>query len=144
MQKQLLIGGVGLVRGRVRDAGPVMVEICDELEPHLNEIGFTDSAPFRTVSLILRFGEKEDLSPEYSRIDRRHQELPVAVELPMEVLRKAKRDELKQLFRAATMATLIDVGRKYDLPVTDLEKRVTATSLSETRQTDRRNHEAQP
>jgi hypothetical protein len=45
-ERILLIGGVALVRGRVRDAGPVMVEICKGLEPLLRESGYVYSAPF--------------------------------------------------------------------------------------------------
>jgi len=70
-QKILLIGGVSLVRGRIRDAGLVMKEICDVLEPILLNSGFTDNAPFRTVSLIIRFGEKTDFTPKYDTIDKR-------------------------------------------------------------------------
>ena len=118
----LLIGGSGLVKGRVRLAGPVMREICDELEPALIASSFTEKAPFRTVSLILRFGEQTLLDPVYEPVDRRHSELPVAVELPMSELRTAKRDDLKQRFFDATLRVLADVARKYNLPFEDFEK----------------------
>jgi hypothetical protein len=117
----LLIGGVGLVRGRIKDAGRVMVEICDALEPLLNEIGFVKRAPFRTVSLIIRFGETTDLTPQYDPIDRRHDELLVAVELEMAKLRFESKDVVKRAFYDATLTVLDDVARKFDLPALPLE-----------------------
>lgn len=120
-QRILLIGGVSLVKGRVREAGLTMKEICDELEPMLNEIGFTDNAPFRTVSLIIRFGEKTNLTPDYEPISKRHSELPVAVEMELSGLRTASREVVKSAFVKATIDVLIDVAQKYNLPCQPLE-----------------------
>ena len=121
-ERVLLIGGVGLVRGRVRDSGPVMVEICDELEPLLRESGYSDSAPFRTVSLVLRFGNEKNLEPEYGPVDKKHSELPVSVELEMGTLRRMSREAVKREFLTATLSILIDVARRYDLPKEDMER----------------------
>ena len=124
-ERILLIGGVGLVRGRVRDSGPVMVEICDELEPLLRECGYSKSAPFKTVSLILRFGTQRKLEPEYGPLDRRHSELPVSVELEMGKLRRMSREEVKRDFMIATLAILVDVAQRYGLPQDALAHRLT-------------------
>lgn len=109
------------MKGRVREAGLTMKEICDELEPMLNEIGFTDNAPFRTVSLIIRFGEKTNLTPDYEPISKRHSELPVAVEMELSGLRTASREVVKSAFVKATIDVLIDVAQKYNLPCQPLE-----------------------
>lgn len=115
-KRVLLIGGVGLVRGRVRDSGSVMVEICDELEPLLRKSGYSDSAPFKTVSLILRFGNKKNLEPEYGPIDKKHSELPVSIELEMGTLRRMPREAVRREFLAATLSVLIGVAQRYGLP----------------------------
>lgn len=120
-QRILLIGGVSLIKGRVREAGLAMKEICDELEPFLNEIGFVDDAPFKTVSLIIRFGEKTDLTPDYDPINKRHSELPVAVEMELASLRTASKEVVKNAFVKATIDVLIDVAQKYNLPAQQLE-----------------------
>jgi hypothetical protein len=120
-QRILLIGGVSLIKGRVKQAGPVMKEICDEVEPILKEIGFVDDAPFKTVSLIIRFGEKVDLTPDYGPIDKRHKELPVAVEMELASLRVASSDVVKKALLKATVDVLIDVAKKYDLSSKSLE-----------------------
>ena len=111
-----------MVRGRVRDSGPVMVEICDELEPLLRESGYSDSAPFRTVSLVLRFGNEKNLEPEYGPIDRKHSELAVSVELEMGTLRRMSREAVRREFLTATLSVLVDVGRRYGLPHEILER----------------------
>lgn len=121
-RRALLIGGVGLVKGRVRDAGPVMVEICNELEPILREGCFTRNTPFQTVSLILRFGTRRCLTPEYRPVDKSHDELPVSVELEMQAIKEMNHDELKREFMVATLEALIHVGHKFKLPTERLER----------------------
>lgn len=112
----LLIGGVSLVRGRVKEAGSVMREICDELEPMLQDLGFVDSAPFKTISMIIRFGEKNNLTPKYEAINKSHSELPVAVELELAGLRTASKEVVKSAFVTAAINVLLDVSEKYGLP----------------------------
>ncbi|KJG37390.1 hypothetical protein UA32_12820 [Photobacterium angustum] len=115
-QRILLIGGVSLMKGRVKEAGPVMREICDELEPMLQDIGFLNEAPFKTISMIICFGEKDDLTPQYDPINKRHSELPVGVELELAGLRTASKDVVKAAFVTATIDVLLDVSEKYGLP----------------------------
>lgn len=120
-QRVLLIGGVSLVKGRVKEAGPVMREICDELEPMLNNMGFLDNAPFKTISMIIRFGERNNLTPQYDPINKRHSELPVAVELELASLRTASKEVVKSAFVTATIDVLLDVSEKYGLPNASLK-----------------------
>ena len=121
-QRVLLVGGVSLVKGRVRDAGPVMVEICNELEPILREECFTRNASFQTISLILRFGTRRCLSPEYRPINKSHDELPISVELEMQAIKEMTRDELKREFMVAVLEALIHVGHKFKLATETLER----------------------
>lgn len=120
-QRILLIGGVSLIKGRVREAGLAMKEICDDLEPLLKEIGFVDNAPFKTVSMIIRFGEKTDLTPDYEPINKRHSELPVAVEMELSTLRVASKDVVKSAFVKVAIDILLDVAKKYGLRSEPLE-----------------------
>ena len=123
-KKQLLIGGVGVVPGSLRNAGPAMADICTELEPLLVENNFMRGAPFETISLIVRFGTQTNLSPEYSAIDVRHRELPVAFEFSMEHVRKARKEQLKHALLLATLETLINIGRRYGLPTEGIKQRM--------------------
>lgn len=105
-----------MIKGRVRQAGLVIQEICSDLEPLLNDIGFVDNAPFKTVSIVIKFGEKTDLIPDYESINKRYSELPVAVEMELAALRMASKDVIKSAFVKVTIDILIDVAKKYDLP----------------------------
>lgn len=107
----LLIGGVGLVKGNIKDAGKAMVSICDELEPSFSGEMY-ENTPFETVSLIFRYGTKITL-PEIGRINKKHAELEVAVELPMSELRIMRYDDLRARFKAETLRALIAIGDKY-------------------------------
>lgn len=110
-----------MIKGRVREAGLAMQEICNDLEPLLKEMGFVDNAPFKTVSMVIRFGEKTDLTPDYDPINKRYSELPVAVEMELAGLRVASKDVVKSAFVKATINVLIDVAKKYNLPSEPLE-----------------------
>lgn len=123
-KRRILIGAVGLVRGRVRGSGKVMVNICDELESVLKDTEFLKHAPFETVHLILYYGTKVDSTPKYQPIDKKHSELPITIELKMEELHMQPPEILKRIFMRATLLSLIDVGKKYKLPTEAFEKRL--------------------
>ena len=115
--RNLLIGGVALVKGKLKNAGPAMVEVCDDLDSLLATAKFFEKAPFRCVSLIIRYGLTNKTEPEYQPVVKKYGELPVTVELSMDMLKSAdKKGELKQVFFLATLEVLIDIANKYNLP----------------------------
>jgi len=122
-KRKLLIGGVALVVGNVRNAGDAMVGVCDELDPILIQSGWFPSAPFKYVSLIMRYGDKTDLNPEFQPVIEKYGELPIAIELKMEDIRAVHRDKikLKSLFRRVTLEALIAMAEKYGLPKSPIE-----------------------
>jgi hypothetical protein len=124
-ERKILIGGVALVLGRLKKDGSAMVEVCNELDPLLTSINFAEKAPFEYVSLIIRYGVKNDTKPKYQGIAKKYGELRVAIELDMDKLKSADKDEtIKTVFEVATLDALIHVGEKYQLPVKKLvEKR---------------------
>lgn len=132
-ERRLLIGGTALVVGKLKGDGPAMVEVCDELEPLLTASGFFENAPFKYVSLIIRYGLVNNTKPEYRPVIKKYGELPIAIELDISSLKSADSHRLKQIFSLATVEALIDVGSKYQLPVVDLlrkKEELTATGLS--------------
>ena len=121
--RKLVLGGSSLTIQRVhRNTLEVMGEVRDELEMLLISSGYFECAPFTWVSIILRFGLKKEDAPHYQRIDRRDGELPLAIELDTHELREANRDELKRLYRIATLKALIHAGKKYNLVTAKLEE----------------------
>ena len=123
-KRKLLIGGVALVVGNVRNAGEAMVAVCDELDPILAESGWFPFAPFKYVSLIIRYGDKIDLNPEFQPIIKKYGELPIAVELKVEDIRAVHRDKIKlvNLFRQVALKALLAVAGKYGLPKSPIEE----------------------
>lgn len=115
-RRALLIGGVQKTPGRFPPLGRMMAQICDAWEPILQDIGFVDTAPFKTVSLIIVYGSRESTLPEIENINRRNSELPVTFELPVSRLRVASDIELKRMLEHATYMTLKAVAEKYGLP----------------------------
>ena len=115
-RRGLLIGAVGLVKGRVRELNLVMVEICDELEPLLQKVGFLHEAPFETVSLIFRLGDRELPVTEIQPINARYQELPISRTLALDALKKLDRSSLRAALKKVTLEALRDVSKKYSLP----------------------------
>lgn len=115
-KRHLLIGAVGLVRGRVHEDGKAMASICDELEPLFASANPLQGAPFDVVSLILRYGTRHSEEPEIGRINRHHSELEVAVELPMEEVKSLGYQELRARLREATLDALLAVAKRYGLP----------------------------
>lgn len=120
-KRHLLIGAVGLVRGKVREDGKAMVSICDELEPYFVSKNLLKGAPFQVISLILRYGTRM-MEPDLGRINKRYFELEVAVELPLEEVKKLNYNELRECFKKVTLDALIAVARKYELPYTIWEQ----------------------
>lgn len=69
----VMLGGVGLIKGSIREAGPAMVEITTELNPYLVEDGFLADAPFKLLHGIVRFGTKLDPHSQIGPVDQKKQ-----------------------------------------------------------------------
>lgn len=114
--RRLLASAVSLVPGRVRGDIAAGSRARDEVEVLL-EPEFFENAPFDQVGVILRYGERTSLKPEYDRVETHDgiRELPIAVELEMSVLRKANPEEVFAIFRQALLDALTAVADKYGL-----------------------------
>lgn len=115
--RKLVLGGASLTVARSnRHDIEVGMEVMDELEQVMINIGYLDNAPFRWIGLILRYGLKNEDEPHYQRINKKYGDLPVAIELDTHELQHASRDELKDIFTIATLKVLVHVAQKYGLP----------------------------
>lgn len=113
-KRELLIGAVGLVKGSVRYGGAAMVRVCDELEPEFNRTKFLDPAPFKAVSLVLRYGTKWGM-PDVGKVNNRHSELEVGIEIPMSEIRSMDQGRLVSIVKKATLQALLAIAEKYGL-----------------------------
>ena len=107
---------MGLVKGSVKGFGPALAELSYEVSESIARSGWIDVAPFKVVSLIVRYGATPKAETEIGRINR-HDELEVAVQAGLDELRAAKGDvlELKKILRPYIRDALAAVGEKYEL-----------------------------
>jgi hypothetical protein len=115
-------GGVALVKGRLKNSHKVVSQ--DEIDSFLIESGFCEGAPFRWVTLMYRYGPKNKTVPSYQRIDKKYGDLPLAVEIKMEILEWADKNNLalmRDIFMIGALDALIHAGKKYDRPTQRLE-----------------------
>ncbi len=119
--RKLVLGGVSLVKIRLRHTGSALASVGAELENVLIEENFFQDAPFRWIGLILRYGIKNDSEPQYDKIDKNDGELPIAIEVDMNPLVNADLVTLLPVFRQRCLIALIHVANKYGLPSAKLK-----------------------
>lgn len=122
MTRRLVIGAVGLVRGRVRGLGEACTVVRDELGAALEESNWFPDAPFKCVSLVLRLGTSSDELPQCGKVGKRYGELPVAIERRLDDLRalSTQPDQLREAVRSAVLICLARIAALYDLPCDSL------------------------
>ena len=121
--KKLVLGGVSLTKARPNNFSmQVMREIRDELELIIIESNFIEKAPFKWIGLILRYGLINASKPEYKKINVKHGDLPVTIELNSIDLSSANKTELNFLFKKATLLALVDIAGRYSLESDIFEK----------------------
>lgn len=117
--RKFVPGRVALVKVRFKNTRHT-ASTQDRVEKLIIESHFLDNAPFKWVGLIYRYGLKNKLKPEYQRINKQYGDLPIAVELDSRILQWADDHDLqlfKDIFIIAALEALLDVGRKYKLPI---------------------------
>lgn len=115
-------GAVDLIKGRVKNS-PRLIE-QDKIEELLIRANFFENAPFKWVGLMYRYGTENLLVPTYGRIDKKDGELPITIEIKMEILEWADKNNLSFLYdihMIGALEALIHVGKKYKLSLHLLE-----------------------
>ncbi|MDH4458238.1 MAG: Imm39 family immunity protein [Nevskia sp.] len=114
--RNLVVGAVSLTRVRLKNEALSVLGARNEVEAQLTANSFLASAPFRTVSLILRYTGRDDWQPESYEIDKEAKVLNIAIEFDAEKLKAMSQPELQETFRTAIIESLCDVAANYDLP----------------------------
>ena len=122
MSRRLLIGGVNLGRNRVKDVGLAVLQARNEMEEHLAGNAFLEAAPFKTINLVFRYGEKDLWHPEIGSIDTSNGELPVTIQFDSDALNRMSVAELRACFIRAVIEVLCDIAANYDLPYEFLDE----------------------
>ncbi|WP_454675448.1 Imm39 family immunity protein [Achromobacter pestifer] len=121
-RRSLLVGGVSLGERRPKLSGQALLMARNEIEPKLLEHGYLKKAPFQTVSIIIKYADREDLNPEIGGIDSKNQELPVSVMLEIDQIRSLSLMRLAEKFRLTMIEVLCDVAANFDLPFEFLDE----------------------
>lgn len=119
--RKLVIGGVALVKAKLKHDVAAMSAVRDEIESLLVQSGFFAAAPFKWIGLVIRFGLENKFEPLYQRINKTHGDLPVSIEVDTHALLGADIEAMKAVFRRATIEALLHVARKYNLSTEPLE-----------------------
>lgn len=117
----LVVGGVGIRRGRIVNSQKAMLALADSIDPYLNDSGFLLNAPFEVVSFIFRYGDVYG-EPQIDAVDLKHAELPVAAEVPIDELRVLPQDQVEQAFASVLIPSLRAVATKFALPTSGIDK----------------------
>jgi hypothetical protein len=114
-KRHLLLGGVGIVKGKIRNDGAAMVAVCDTLEPFLS--GCFSDVSFDTISVTIRYSAETIDEVEIGRIDKTHRELPVAVQVAISDLQaiQSEPEVLQSAFQNQALKALSAVAEKFDL-----------------------------
>ena len=114
--RNLVVGAVALKRVRLKAEAASVMGARNEIEAQLAAHSFLANAPFKTVSLILRYTGRDDWQPGSYEIDAKAKALNIAIELDTEKLKALSQPELQETFRTAIIESLCDVAANYDLP----------------------------
>ena len=121
--RKLGLSSVSLTKARPpRDDIEVMGEIQNELEQLMVSSSYLDHAPFEWVTIVMRYGLKNEREPHYQQINKEYGDLPLAIEVDTHGLIGADRHTVKWLLMRATLDALINAGKKYSLPTEALVK----------------------
>ncbi len=107
-------GLIALVKGRLFNS-----KQATEASKQINLLNFSlSNMPFSWIGLICRLGIKNDLKIEFQRINKKDGDLPIALELDMNILKWADQHNLallKDIFMIAALEALLQVCDKYKL-----------------------------
>ncbi|MDU9409554.1 Imm39 family immunity protein [Pseudomonas sp. zfem001] len=109
----LLLGGVGLVKGKVKGFGPALLQASKELSECMRSSSWSTSAPFEKVSLIIKYGADASQKVEIGRINK-HKELEASIQIPLEQLKNSS--NLETEIKEISIHVLNLVSTKYGLP----------------------------
>jgi len=117
--RRISFGDAGLVLGRLKNNGTAWNAVGYHLDYLLRAHSYFEGVPFLWVSIMFRYGSKNDIRLKFRGIDQKHGDLEVTLGLDMRVVKWADKHNLKLLidiFMTASLEALIQVAKKYKLP----------------------------
>ena len=109
---------IALVFGSIKNS-KITCEPIDYLNSFMKEQKILDKCQFYYVALVCNLGIKNELKVKFGRISKAYGDLPIEVELDMEILMWADQhnlDLLYDIYMIAGLEALLQVAKKYKLP----------------------------
>jgi hypothetical protein len=113
----VLIGGVSLVKGRIKNIGQAMIAVCEEVKPAIEQSNAFDGMPFKEINMVIRWAEESISEPEIGPLRKSTQSLEVATTIGLYEGKAVENnpDQLKSLIRAELVKVLNAIEVKYGL-----------------------------
>jgi hypothetical protein len=122
-RRSLLVGAVSLIRRlRLKDDGVAAIAARDELRAAIDANGYLVGAPFKTVAVMFRYGESENLEPDRYEINEDRGCLNLGIQFNGHELAQLTHEQLREKFRTTLIEVLCDVAANFDLPFEFLDE----------------------
>lgn len=121
--KRIIFGAQYLSVGTVRNTAKIINQ--DLVDGLITRSNFLDKAPFSWIHLTFLYGNKNNLKVDFKGIDEEYKDLIASVELDVEILKWADQNShklLHDIFMIAALESLMQIGKKYDLPTNIFEE----------------------
>jgi hypothetical protein len=113
----VLIGGTGLIKGRIKNIGQAMVSVCDEVKPIIEQSNAFEGMPFNEINMIIRWAEESIDEPEIGPLRKSKQSLEVATTISLREGKVVENnpEQLKSMVKAELEKVLKAIEVKYGL-----------------------------
>ena len=118
----VVIGGVGLVKGRIKNIGLAMAKVCEEVKPLIDESNAYEEMPFQEINMIIRWANESVAKPEIGPLRKSKGVLEVATTISLKDGKKVENcpRDLESLVREELRKVFVAVGEKYGLHRIDI------------------------
>lgn len=113
----VLIGGVGLIKGQIKNIGQAMASICEEVKPIIEQNRAFDEMPFKEINMVIRWGEERIEAPEIGPLRKAKNCLEVATTISFSESKKLENnpEQLKAMVKGELVKVFKAVEAKYGL-----------------------------
>ena len=120
--RSLGVVGVSLTKERLpKGAEEVLGQVRDQLEHLLLQTEYLKDAPFSWITISIRFGLKDDLAPLIGRINRKHGDLPLSIEMDISSLKGCAMEAHKAAYLRAAARALLGTVNLHKVPESALQ-----------------------
>ena len=113
----ILIGGVGLVKGRIKNLGQAMAAVCEEVRPLIEQSNAFEGMPFKEINMVIRWDENSVSEPEIGPLRKSNQSLEVSTTISLREGKAVENepDQLELLVKSELTKVLKLIEAKYDM-----------------------------